>query len=38
MTNEEFQRWHQEIGLASQPSPRACLLASLAPQCTRFAN
>ncbi len=31
-------RWHQEIGLASQPSPRACLLASLAPQCTRFAN
>ena len=23
---------------ASQPSPRACLLASLAPQCTRFAN
>ncbi len=31
-------RWHQEIGLASQPSPRACLPASLAPQCTRFAN
>ncbi len=33
-----YLRWHQEIGLASQPSPRACLLASLAPQCTRFAN
>ncbi len=31
-------RWHREIGLASQPSPRACLLASLALQCTRFAN
>ena len=31
-------RWHQEIGLASQPSPWACLLASWAPQCTRFAN
>ncbi len=33
-----YLRWYQEIGLASQPSPRACLLASLAPQCTRFAN
>ena len=33
-----YLRWHQEIGLASQPFPRACLLASLAPQCTRFAN
>ena len=33
-----YLRWHQEIGLASQPSPRACLLVSLAPQYTRFAN
>ncbi len=33
-----YLRWHREIGLASQPSPRACLPASLAPQCTRFAN
>ena len=32
---DSYLRWCQEIGLASQPSPRACLLASLAPQCTR---
>ena len=31
-------RWHQEIGLASQPSPWACLLAFLAPQCTLLTN
>ena len=31
-----YLRWHQEIGLASQPSPRACLLASLAPPMHTF--
>ncbi len=31
-----YLRWHQEIGLASQPSPRACLPASLAPPMHTF--
>ena len=35
---DSYPRWFQEVGLARETSPRSCLVASITPQCIRFAN
>ena len=35
---DSYLRWYQQVGLVREASPRTCLVASMTPQCIRFAN
>ncbi len=35
---DSYLRWFQQVGLVREASPRSCLVASMTPQCIRFAN
>ncbi len=35
---DSYLRWFQQVGLVREASPRSCLVASMAPECIRFAN
>ena len=35
---DSYLRWFRQVGLVREASPRSCLVASMTPECIRFAN